>query len=107
MRTAVSTLELREPRSLREALVMLDEEPGLIPLAGATDLFVALNDGTLPGSRFLSLWGLGALRRISLRGEVLSIGALATFTSIARSRVASSRGAPARVSDTRCWSTWS
>ena len=91
MRTAVSTLELREPRSLRDALVMLDEEPGLIPLAGATDLFVALNDGTLPGSRFLNLWGLAALRRISLRGDVLSIGALATFTSIARSRAVRAR----------------
>ena len=91
MRTAVSTLELREPRSLRDALVMLEEEPGLIPLAGATDLFVALNDGTLPGTRFLNLWGLGALRRISLRGDVLSIGALATFTSIARSRAVRAR----------------
>jgi CO/xanthine dehydrogenase FAD-binding subunit len=86
VRTAVSTLELREPRSLREALIMLDDEPGLIPLAGATDLFVALNDGTLPGNAFLNLWGLGALRRIGVRGDVLSIGALATFTSIARSR---------------------
>ena len=91
MRTAVSGLELREPRSLREALVMLDDEPGLIPLAGATDLFVALNDGRLPGNRFLNLWSLGALRRISLRGEVLSIGALATFTSIARSRAVRAR----------------
>ncbi|HKP29776.1 MAG TPA: FAD binding domain-containing protein [Gemmatimonadales bacterium] len=91
MRTAVSTLELRQPRSLRDALVMLEEEPGLIPLAGATDLFVALNDGTLPGRRFLDLWGLSALRRISLRDDVLSIGALATFTSIARSRAVRAR----------------
>lgn len=86
MRTAVSTLELREPASLREALAMLDEDPGLIPLAGATDLFVALNAGTLPGRRFLNLWGLGGLRAITLRGRVLSIGALATFATIARSR---------------------
>jgi xanthine dehydrogenase small subunit len=91
MRTAVSTLELREPASLREALAMLDEDPELIPLAGATDLFVALNDGTLPGRRFLNLWGLGALRRISLRADVLSIGALATFTAIARSRAVHAR----------------
>jgi len=91
VRTAVSTLELREPGSLRDALVMLNDDPGLIPLAGATDLFVALNDGTLPGSRFLNLWGLGALRRISLRDEVLSIGALATFSSIARSRAVRAR----------------
>jgi len=86
VRTAVSTLELREPASLRDALAMLDEDPGLSPLAGATDLFVALNDGTLPGQRFLNLWGLGGLRRIALRNDVLSIGALATFSAIARSR---------------------
>ena len=73
MRTAVSTLELREPGSLRDALVMLNDDPGLIPLAGATDLFVALNDGTLPGSRFLNLWGLGALRRISLYRSLVSM----------------------------------
>ena len=91
MRTAVSALELSEPRSLRQALTMLADDPGLIPLAGATDLFVALNDGTLPGQRFLNLWGLGGLRRISLRGDVLSIGALATFTSIARSRTVRAR----------------
>ena len=91
MRTAVSALELSEPRSLRQALTMLADDPGLIPLAGATDLFVALNDGTLPGQRFLNLWGLGGLRRISLRGDVLSIGALATFTSIARSRAVRAR----------------
>ncbi len=86
MRTAISTLELREPASLRDALTMLDDDPALIPIAGATDLFVALNDGTLPGRRFLNLWGLGGLRRIALRNDVLSIGALATFSAIARSR---------------------
>jgi xanthine dehydrogenase small subunit len=91
VRTAVSALELSEPRSLRQALTMLADDPGLIPLAGATDLFVALNDGTLPGQRFLNLWGLGGLRRISLRGDVLSIGALATFTGIARSRAVRAR----------------
>ena len=91
MRTAVSALELREPRSLRDALTMLDDDPGLVPLAGATDLFVLLNDGTLEGRRFLNLWSLGALRRISIRGEVLSIGALATFSSIARSRAVRAR----------------
>lgn len=91
MRTAVSTLELREPASLREALVMLDEDPGLIPLAGATDLYVALNAGTLPGRRFLNLWGLAGLRAITLRDQVLSIGALTTFAELARSRVVRAR----------------
>ena len=36
MRSAVSTLELRRPRSIREALTMLRDDGPLVPLAGAT-----------------------------------------------------------------------
>ena len=90
MRTAISSLELREPRSLDEAVRMLRDEP-LTPIAGSTDLYVALNFGTLSSRRFLDLWRLDALREISLRGETLSIGALATYTSIIRSPLVSAR----------------
>jgi xanthine dehydrogenase small subunit len=86
MRTAVSTLELREPRSVADALKMLRDEGPLVPLAGATDLYVALNFGTLPGTRFLDLWRLAPLRKIERRDGVLSIGALATYTQIIKSR---------------------
>ena len=86
MRTAVSSLELLEPRTLAEALRMLRDEEGVVPLAGATDLYVGLNFGTLETRRFVNLWGLAPLRRIALRGEILSIGALATYTAMIRSR---------------------
>jgi len=46
---------------------------------------VNLNFGTLREKRFLNLWRLDALRRIEVRGGVLSIGALATFTDLIRS----------------------
>ena len=85
MRTAISTLTLLEPKSLREALVMLRDEGPLVPLAGCTDVYVNLNFGTLPQKRFLNLWPLDALRLIEMRGGVLSIGALATYTQIIRS----------------------
>jgi CO/xanthine dehydrogenase FAD-binding subunit len=87
MRTAVSGLELRRPRSLRDALRMLRNEGPLTPLAGATDLYVAVNFGTLDSTRFIDLWGLDPLRRIALRDDLLSIGALATYTSLIRSRL--------------------
>lgn len=87
MRTAVSRLTLRTPRTLKDALRMLRDEGPLTPLAGATDLYVALNFGTLETDRFLDLWGLDPLRRITLRGDVLSIGALASYTEITRSRL--------------------
>ena len=66
---------------------MLRNDGPLTPLAGATDLYVAVNFGTLDSTRFLNLWGLDPLRRITLRDSTLSIGALATYTSLIRSRL--------------------
>ena len=66
---------------------MLRDDGPLTPLAGATDLYVAVNFGTLDSTRFLDLWALEPLRRISLRDDTLSVGALATYTSLIRSRL--------------------
>lgn len=85
VRTAISGLELLQPRTVREALRMLRDEGPLTPLAGCTDVYVGLNFGTLPAKRFLDLWPLDALRTIRLSGGVLSIGALATYTEILHS----------------------
>jgi CO/xanthine dehydrogenase FAD-binding subunit len=63
-----------------------DEGGALVPLAGATDLYVALNAGTLGGRRFLDLASLGQLRRIGVRDGTLVVGALATYTRIIHSR---------------------
>ena len=70
---------------------MLRDDGPLVPIAGATDLYVALNFGTLEGTRFLDLWPLEPLRRIETRGDVLSIGALATYTTLTRSRLVKQR----------------
>jgi xanthine dehydrogenase small subunit len=85
MRTAITPLRLLEPRTLKEALVMLRDEGPLVPLAGCTDVYVNLNFGTLPQKRFLNLWPLDELRKIETRDGVLSIGALATYTQLIRS----------------------
>jgi xanthine dehydrogenase small subunit len=85
MQGLISTRTLLQPRSLSDALRMLRDEGPLVPLAGCTDLYVALNFGTLGPVRFVNLWPLDALRVIELRGDVLSIGALATFSDIMRS----------------------
>ncbi|HLN58657.1 MAG TPA: FAD binding domain-containing protein, partial [Thermoanaerobaculia bacterium] len=91
MRTAISSLALLEPKSVREALVMLRDEGPLVPLAGCTDVYVNLNFGTLPQKRFLNLWALDELRRIEMRGGALSIGALATYTRMIRSALVRKR----------------
>jgi len=85
MQSSVSHRTLLQPRSLRDALAMLRDEAPLTPLAGCTDLYVALNFGTLRETRFLDLWRLDALRRIERRGGVLAIGALATHSDLIRS----------------------
>jgi CO/xanthine dehydrogenase FAD-binding subunit len=56
MRTAVSALDLRRASELDDALRMLSEE-ARTPIAGATDLYVALNFGTLAPRRFVDIWG--------------------------------------------------
>jgi CO/xanthine dehydrogenase FAD-binding subunit len=79
------------PRSLAEALRMLRDEGPLVPLAGCTDLYVALNFGTLKDRRFLDLWRLDALRKLEVRGDKLSIGALVTHADLIRSPLVAKR----------------
>jgi xanthine dehydrogenase small subunit len=81
----VSNRTLLEPRSLADALRMMNGEESAVPMAGCTDLYVSLNFGTLTATRFVNLWQLRALRAIERRGRVLSIGALATYTDMIRS----------------------
>jgi xanthine dehydrogenase small subunit len=85
MRAATSPLVLLQPRSLKDALRMLREEGPLTPLAGCTDVFVGLQFGTLQDQRFLNLWPLDELRGLAVTDNVLRIGALTTWSAVARS----------------------
>jgi CO/xanthine dehydrogenase FAD-binding subunit len=85
VRTAISELDLRRARTIDDALAMRSD--GRTPIAGATDLFVALNFGTLASRQFVDIWGLSDLRYIVARGDTLVIGALATYTDAIRSPV--------------------
>ena len=85
MKTATTALELRDPRTLDEALGMMRDEGPLTPIAGCTDVFVNLNFGTTPARRFVNLWPLDELRGIEVRDGVLRLGALTTYTDCIRS----------------------
>ena len=79
--------QLVVPRSLREALDELAKHPDTRPFAGGTDLMVVLEAGHLPTGKYVSLQHCHELRGIeagAADGDV-SIGALTTFTEIARS----------------------
>lgn len=91
---------LLEPQSLEAALAMLAAEPDCTPIAGCTDIYVALHFGTLHASRFLDLWSLDELRGITRRDDTVVIGALTTCTAIIASE-AVSRHAPALVAAAR------
>ena len=82
MQGTIAERQLLEPRSLTDALTMLSHEGPLVPMAGCTDLYVALNFGTLRPTRFLNLWNLDGLRGIEARGAMLRIGALVTYSDI-------------------------
>jgi len=79
-------LPVVSPGSLREAYAAMAESPAARPIAGGTDLMVALT-GELgePPARIVDLWRLDELREISADGKELTIGALATYTQIRRS----------------------
>lgn len=95
MRTALSAIEVVRPRTLAEALKRLADAGGrehLVPLAGGTDLFVALNAGQLAATRFLDLQPLRELRGLRVgAGGVLEAGALATFADLGRHAAVRSR----------------
>ncbi|HEU4558820.1 MAG TPA: xanthine dehydrogenase family protein subunit M [Longimicrobium sp.] len=92
MRTAISTLDLRRAASLDEALRTLRDDGPLVPLAGCTDVYVSLNFGTLPTTRFLDIWALGELRGIEATDDGgMRIGALATHTELVQSPLVAER----------------
>ena len=90
MRIATSSLETKKARSLDDALSILAAEPRM-PIAGATDVYVGLNFGTLHEKKYVDIWACSELREIAVRGNVLSIGALATYTDMIRSKAVGER----------------
>lgn len=90
MRTALSGLDMRSATSVKEALTILREEQRT-PVAGATDVYVALNFGTLAPRQFLDIWALDDLRTISIHEDKLVIGALTSYTALMQSHLVAER----------------
>jgi len=88
---APSALALERPRTLKQALTLLASDPALLPIAGCTDVFVGLHFGTTPERRFLDLWNIDELRGIDVKGDVLRIGALTTYSEIIKSKTVQER----------------
>jgi CO/xanthine dehydrogenase FAD-binding subunit len=79
-------MTLIRPASLKAALSMLDRDPALTPIAGCTDVYVAMQFGTIKQQRFIDLWNLDELRGIAVKGDTLRVGALTTYTELIESK---------------------
>ena len=84
MRSFLPRYSLVAPSSLPEVLALLRVSPPRRPFAGGTDLMVLLEAGTLPEGEYVGLWNLRELRGIDDSGNAIAIGALTTYTEIAR-----------------------
>ncbi len=77
--------DLIAPGSLEAVLDLLAAEPGVwTPIAGGTELMVALAAGKLSAPKLVSLWGIPDLRAIETKDESIVIGAAATFLDLRR-----------------------
>lgn len=88
MHSDVRDFGLTAPASLDAALRQLAAEPGLhTPLAGGTELMVALNTGRLSGRSFISIQHLQELRFLQVEDDdAIHIGAGTTFTDLRQSQ---------------------
>ncbi|MCC5970601.1 MAG: FAD binding domain-containing protein [Pararhodobacter sp.] len=71
------------PRSVPEALAVLEGAPGLRIVAGGTDVYPMLG-ASAARTPLLDLTGIDALRGVTLTGAGLRIGALASWTDVQR-----------------------
>ena len=77
-------MEVFLPRSLEEALALKAEHPDAVPVAGGTDLWVAVNFGTARPPALLDLSRVGELKTWSADDGRVRLGAGVTFARIER-----------------------
>lgn len=79
--SAIAPFTLHRPSTSAEAIDVMRAKAGAAFLAGGVDLVPALRDGT-PAPDIISLSGLADLAAIRSAGDVLQIGAAATFDQL-------------------------
>jgi CO/xanthine dehydrogenase FAD-binding subunit len=84
MRSNVAEYDLIAPPTFLAALEALAADPGLTPIAGGTELMVALAAGHLPQKRLISINHLRELRFIRVTPDAVTLGSGTTYTDIRR-----------------------
>ena len=93
-------MEVHAPHTLEEALRLRAEHPGARPIAGGTDLMVALNAERERPAALIDLGRVQELRGWRYEGDELVLGATLTYTEATRGEVASALPALAAASRT-------
>jgi CO/xanthine dehydrogenase FAD-binding subunit len=93
-------VEVHQPRTLEEALRLRAEHPGARPIAGGTDLMVALNAERERPAALIDLGRVPELRGWRYEGDELVLGAALTYTEATGGEVASALPALAAASRT-------
>jgi CO/xanthine dehydrogenase FAD-binding subunit len=87
VRSDVTQYDLIAPNSLDAILQILASSPApYTPIAGGTELMVALGAGRLQPRKLISLWNLAELRFIKVTPDAVVIGSGVTFTDIRQHR---------------------
>ncbi len=88
MRGYIPDYQLATPASLADALAVLANEPGRWkPFAGGTDLMVLLESGNLKHRNYINIWQLDELREINVTGDLITLGALTTYTDVQANQI--------------------
>ena len=93
-------MDVLSPQSLEEALRLKAERPDAVPIAGGTDVMVALNFDRLRPAALLDLNGVAELRGWSRENGTLRLGAGLTYTEAMQEPLASLLPALAEASRT-------
>jgi CO/xanthine dehydrogenase FAD-binding subunit len=86
MRSFLPRYELVVPQTFDEALRLLAEDGDARPFAGGTDLMVLLEAGSLPPTRYVSVWNLAELKGIRVETDSVVLGALTTYADVLADR---------------------
>ena len=79
---------LYEAGSVAEAIELLQQHPQAQIIAGGSDVLVQIREGRRAGVELVSIYGIDALRGVTLDGEgAIRIGSLTSFSHIANSPI--------------------
>ena len=78
-------LALYEAKNVQDAVRLRLEHPEAQIIAGGTDVLVQMREGKRAGAELISIYGIDALRDVSMEPDgTLRIGSLTSFSHITR-----------------------